>query len=229
MKYRFLFLDLDDTILDFRATERKSITRLYQAVGIAPTEELVHRYHVINLEHWKMLERGELTRDQLGTRRFDVLFQELGVSVSTQECERLYRQFLSEGDDVLPGAADALVRLSQKYRLFAATNSTVQVQLGRLERTGLRSCFEKLFISENVGINKPNAEFFSRSFAQIPDFDPCKAIMVGDSLSSDIQGGINAGIATCWINPRHLPTRDGIYPDYEIENLTQLETLLESL
>lgn len=229
MKYEYLFLDLDDTILDFRATERKSITRLYETVGIQPTEELVHRYHVINLEHWKMLERGELTRDQLGKRRFDVLFQELGVAVSTPECERMYRQFLSEGDDVLPGAADALIRLSQKYRVFAATNSTVQVQVGRLKRTGLRPCFEQLFISEDIGVNKPNAEFFSRSFARIPGFDPEKALMVGDSLSSDIQGGKNAGIATCWINPRHLNPRDDICPDYEIEALPQLEPLLESL
>lgn len=229
MKFEYLFLDLDDTILDFAATERKSITRLFQAVGVEPTEELIQRYHVINLEHWRMLERGELTREQLGTRRFDVLFQELGVSVSTAHCEELYRQFLSEGDDVLPGAAEALVSLSKKYRLFAATNSTVQVQAGRLARTGLGVCFEKLFISEAVGINKPHADFFLRSFAQIPDFDPGKAIMVGDSLTSDIQGGINAGIVTCWINPKHRPAREDIRPDYEIEALHQLEALLEAL
>lgn len=228
MRYEFLLLDLDDTILDFGATERKSITRLLEGVGVTPTEDIIHRYHVINLEHWKMLERGELTRDQLGTRRFDALFGELGVAVSTPECEELYRRYLSEGDDVLPGAAEALASLSKKYRLFAATNSTVQVQAGRLEKTGLGIYFEKLFISEELGVNKPSAEFFSRAFAQIPDFAPDRAIMVGDSLSSDMQGGKNAGIATCWINPRHA---DGsrVAPDYEIENLTQLEDLLETL
>ncbi|MBQ8579817.1 MAG: YjjG family noncanonical pyrimidine nucleotidase [Oscillospiraceae bacterium] len=224
----FLFLDLDDTVLDFAATERKSITRLLETVGVTPTEEIIHRYHVINLEHWKRLERGEITRQQI-SNRFDVLFQELGVPVSTPQCEKLYRQFLSEGSDVLPGAAEALARLSKKYRLFAATNSTAVVQLGRLQRTGLGVYFEKLFISEEVGVNKPNAEFFHRAFAQIADFDPKKAMMVGDSLSSDIQGGINAGIATCWVNPRHAPTRNGIVPDYEIEALPQLEALLENL
>lgn len=224
----FVFLDLDDTILDFAATERKSIARLFQAVGVEPTEERIHRYHVINLEHWKMLERGELTRDQLGKRRFDVLFQELGVNVSTPECEILYRQFLSEGDDVLPGAAQALEALSKKYRLFAATNSTVQVQAGRLAKTGLGKYFEQLFISEDMGANKPDPRFFEAAFARIPGFSREKAVMVGDSLSSDIQGGKNAGIATVWINPRHA---DGsrVGPDHEIENLTQLEALLENM
>lgn len=224
----FLFLDLDDTVLDFAATEHKSITRLLETVGITPTDEIIHRYHVINLEHWQRLERGEITRQQI-SNRFDVLFQELGVPVSTPQCEKLYRQFLSEGNDVLPGAAEALKQLSRKYRLFAATNSTAFVQHGRLERTGLGVYFEKLFISEEIGVNKPNAEFFRRAFAQIPDFDPKKAMMVGDSLTSDILGGKNAGIATCWVNPRHAPTRNGIVPDYEIEALPQLEALLEHL
>lgn len=225
----FLFVDLDDTVLDFGATERKSIIRLLQTVGVHPTEEIVHRYHVINLEHWKMLERGELTRNQLGKRRFDVLFQELGVAVSTSECERLYRQFLSEGDDVLPGAAEALAALSKKYRLFAATNSSVQVQAGRLERTGLGHHFEKIFISEEIGVNKPAKDFFDRCFARIPGFDPAKAMMVGDSLTSDILGGIRAGIATCWVNPSHAPGRPDIRPDHEIEALYQLEALLDTL
>lgn len=225
----FVFLDLDDTVLDFGATERKSITRLFQTVGVEPMEEHIHRYHVINLEHWKMLERGELTRDQLGKRRFDVLFQELGVNVSTPECEILYRQFLSEGDDVLPGAAQALEALSKKYRLFAATNSTVQVQAGRLAKTGLGKYFEQLFISEDMGANKPDFRFFERAFSRIADFAPQKAIMVGDSLTSDIQGGINAGIRTCWINPHHRAAGTKLRPDYEIESITQLEKLLEKL
>lgn len=224
---KFLFLDLDDTILDFAATERKAITRLLKDAGVTPTEEIICRYHVINLEHWKMLERGELTRDELGKRRFDVLFGELGVAVTTPECEVLYRQYLSEGDDVLPGAVEALASLSKKYRLFAATNSTVQVQIGRLERTGLGVYFEKLFISEQIGANKPSGEFFRRAFAGIPDFDPAQAMMVGDSLTSDIQGGINAGIRTCWVNTFGKSNHTNIHPDDEIPSLAQLEALLE--
>ena len=227
MKFEFLFLDLDDTIFDFAATERKAISRLLQDVGVIPTEEIIHRYHVINLAHWKMLERGELTRDELGTRRFDALFGELGVAVSTQECERSYRKYLSEGDDLLPGAAVALAQLHKKYRLFAATNSTAPVQMGRLTKTGLGQYFEKLFISEEIGASKPSLAFFQRAFDQIPDFDRERALMVGDSLTSDIQGGINAGIATCWINGKHRTIREDIRPDYEIASLAKLPQLLE--
>ena len=225
----FVFLDLDDTILDFAATERKSTIKLLTQIGVTPTEEIIHRYHVINMELWKMLEHGKITRAQLGIRRFELLFSELGAKTAPKLCDQLYRQYLSEGDDVLPGVANALVRLSKKYRLFAASNSSVSVQAGRLDHTGLRTYFEQLFISEEVGINKPNAAFFTRSFSRIPGFDPRRAIMVGDSLTSDIQGGINAGIRTCWVNPSGKPNATEIRPDYEIEALPQLEALLERL
>ncbi len=224
----FLFLDIDDTILDFGATERKSISRLLESLGVTPTDEIIHRYHVINLEHWKRLERGEITRDQINNR-FDVLFSELGMTVSTAQCEKLYRQFLSEGTDAIPGAMEAVDILRQKYELFAASNGTASVQAGRLEKTGLGAKFRQVFVSEEIGANKPDPEFFRRAFAQIPDFDPEKAIMVGDSLTSDILGGINAGIRTVWINPCHRPARADIRPDFEIENLSQLPQLLEKL
>lgn len=225
----FLFLDLDDTILDFAATERKSMIRLLKMIGIEPTEEVLHRYHVINRIHWEMLEKGQLTREEVGTRRFEVLFSELGVQADPRACETSYRQFLSEGDDVLPGAREALQQLQKHYRLFAATNSTLYVQTGRLARTGLRSCFEDVFVSEEVGANKPSEAFFSRSFAKIEGFDKSKAMMVGDSLTSDILGGNNAGILTCWINPKHRPRREGIRVDHEIESICHLPALLEAL
>ena len=224
----FLLLDLDDTVLDFRATEHQSITRLLRTVGVEPTEEIIQRYRSINWAHWRALERGEITRDQI-SNRFDVLFDELGMGVSTRECEVLYRQFLSEGSDVLPGAAEALATLSGKYRIFAATNSTVAVQTGRLGRTGLRKYFEQLFISEELGAYKPDPEFFSRAFARIEGFDPARALMVGDSLTSDIRGGSNAGIATCWINPSARPHPEHICPDYTIPSLADLPLLLGKL
>ncbi len=223
-----IFLDLDDTILDFGTTERKSISRLLTHLGIIPTEEIVRRYSAINLEHWKRLERGEITRAQI-SNRFDVLFGELGVSVSTLRCEELYRQYLSEGTDALPGALETVAQLHKKYRLFLASNGTASVQAGRLERTGLGAYFEKCFISEELGANKPAKAFFERAFAQISDFDPDKAVMVGDSLTSDILGGIHAGMRTCWINPNHRKGRDDIRPDYEIEGIHQLEDLLAQL
>ncbi|MBE6975183.1 MAG: noncanonical pyrimidine nucleotidase, YjjG family [Ruminococcaceae bacterium] len=224
----FLFLDLDDTILDFEATERKSIARLFRDLGIEPTEELIRRYHVINLEHWKRLERGEITRAQI-SNRFDVLFGELGRKVSTEDCEKRYRQYLSEGTDYMPGAREAVERLSKKYRLFIASNGTASVQAGRMDRTGLGAFFEQVFVSEELGANKPSLLFFEKAFSRIRGFDPARAMMVGDSLTSDILGGINAGIRTCWVNARGRAPRPDIQPDFEIEGIQRLEALLEQL
>ena len=113
-------------------------------------------------------------------------------------------------------------------RLFLASNGTASVQHSRLTDSGLYPYFEQVFISQKLGYNKPSREYFDACYAMIPDFAPEKALMVGDSLSSDILGGINGGMRTCWVNPAHKKAGD-IVPDYEIQNITQLEALLESL
>jgi 2-haloacid dehalogenase len=170
-----------------------------------------------------------LTREQVLVGRFRVLFEELGVAVDPAACTAAYSENLAIGHYFMPGAEEAVERLSKKYRLFLASNGTASVQHGRMTSANLYRFFEKVYVSQDIGFNKPSIEYFERCFAQIPDFDPKKAMMVGDSLTSDIRGGINAGIATCWVNPNHLPGREDIQPDYEIEALPQLEALLETL
>ena len=225
----FLFLDLDDTILDFHKAERLAISKTFADFGVDPTDEVLHRYHLINKSCWERLERGEWTREQVLTRRFELLFAEYGVRVDPVACARAYEKNLSIGHYFLPGAEEAVDRLSQKYRLFLASNGTASVQKGRMTSANLYRFFEKVFVSQEIGANKPAIEYFERCFAQIPGFDKSKAIIVGDSLTSDILGGQNAGIATCWVNPHHKERRSDIRVDYEIEALSQLEALLESL
>ena len=225
----FLFLDLDDTILDFHKAERIALAKTIRDFGVEPTEQVLHRYHLINKAHWEMLERGELTREQVLVGRFAVLFEELGVAVDPAACTEAYTKNLSIGHYFLPGAEEAVASLSKKYRLFLASNGTASVQHGRMTSANLYRFFEKAFVSQDIGYNKPSLEYFTRCFAQIPDFDPKKAMIVGDSLTSDIRGGINAGIKTCWVNPDHAPGKEGITPDYEIEALPQLEALLETI
>ncbi len=224
----FLFLDLDDTILDFHKAERIAIAKTIRQFGVEPIETVLARYHVINRWHWEQLEKGLLTRDQVLEGRFGVLFAELGVEADQALCARTYEKNLSIGHYFLPGAEEAVERLSKKYRLFLASNGTASVQKGRMTSANLYRFFEKVFVSQEIGYNKPSKAYFDGCFAQIPDFDPARAMIVGDSLSSDIQGGKNAGIATCWVNPGHGPAGDAC-PDYEIEALHQLEKLLESL
>ena len=227
MKFEFLLIDLDDTILDFHKAEYIALGKTLESFGLAPSEQVRARYSLINKAHWERLERKELTREQVLVGRFGVLFSEYGITVDPRECARRYEQNLSVGHYFLPGAREALESLSRKYKLYMVSNGTARVQIGRLESADISHFFREIFISQQVGVNKPDKEFFTRCFAKIPDFDPEKAIIVGDSLTSDIQGGINAGIATCWVNPGHKPQT--IPADYEIESLAQLEELLESL
>ena len=227
--FEILFIDLDDTILDFKAQEDAAIVKTLTAAGIEPTEEICARYSQINKEHWARMEKGEIDRQQVLFGRFQVLFAELGIDGDWETAALAYMENLSEGHYFLPGAEKALASLSKKYRLFITSNGTAKVQNKRLDSAGIRKYFEEIFISQDIGINKPDKGFFDYCFAHVPSFDPTKAMIVGDSPSSDITGGQNAGIATCWINPKHREYTRPNKPDYEIESLTQLEALLESL
>ena len=225
----FLFLDLDDTILDFRKAERLAISKTLSAFGLNPEERVLSRYSMINKAHWERLERKELTREEVLVGRFRELFREFGLDVDAQQCARAYEANLSEGHYFLPGAQEAVVSLSKKYKLYLASNGTSRVQAGRLASANISGYFQEIFVSQELGANKPDIAYFRRCFERIPGFDPKKAMMVGDSLSSDILGGKQAGMYTCWVNSDKKPCREDLCPDYEIEGLFQLEELLASI
>ena len=227
--YEFLFLDLDDTILDFQKAEHIALSKTLESFGLTPTEEVLKRYNQINRAHWEALERKEMTRAQVLLGRFQMLFREFQLNVDPEKVARIYERNLGIGHWFLPGAEEAVERLSKKYKLYLASNGTASVQKGRMTSANLYRFFEKVFVSQEIGANKPSIEYFERCFAQISGFDKAKAIIVGDSLTSDILGGQNAGITTCWVNPGHKPVREDIRVDYEIEALSQLENLLDSL
>lgn len=223
----FLFLDLDDTILDFQKAERLALAKTLESFGLPPTDTVLARYHEINREHWERLERKELARQQVLVGRFAALFAEMGLSAQAEQVARAYEENLSQGHYFLPGAEEALKSLSKKYKLYLASNGTARVQAGRLKSAGIIPYFQEIFVSEEMGYNKPDPAYFDACFARIPGFRKDRAMMVGDSLTSDILGGIQAGIATCWVNPHHKT--GSIRPDYEIESIVQLEALLKNL
>lgn len=225
----FLFIDLDDTILDFHKAEHIALGKTLQTFGLEPSQPVLNRYSQINKEHWERLERKELTREQVLVGRFEVLFREYGMSVNPTECARTYEGNLSVGHYFLPGAREALEGLSKKYKLYLASNGTSHVQAGRIASANIRRYFQDVFVSQDMGANKPDPVYFQRCFDRIPNFDLQKAMIVGDSLSSDILGGKQAGIRTCWVNPEGKPCREDIRPDYEIQGLYQLEQLLQTL
>ena len=182
----FLLLDLDDTILDFHKAERIALSKTIQDFGVEPTEEALALYHKINKWHWEQLELGVMTREEVLTGRFAVFFRELGKEVDPTACARSYERNLSIGHYFLPGAEETVQALSKKYRLFLVSNGTATVQHSRLTSAGLYPYFEQVFVSQEIGFNKPDKAYFDRCFERIPGFDPEKALMVGDSLTSDI-------------------------------------------
>lgn len=227
--YKFLFLDLDETILDFHKAESVAVSKVFASHGVAPTEETIALYSRVNIQYWERLERKEITRDEVKVGRFAETFRRLGKDVDPEECAREYESLLAIGHYFLPGAEEAVHSLAKKYRLFLASNGTASVQDGRMTSAGLYPYFEQCFISEEIGANKPSPEYFRAAFARIPGFEPKYALIVGDSLTSDIRGGNNAGIDTCWVNPKGAPRRPDIHVDYEITALSELEGLLDSL
>ena len=224
-----IFFDLDNTLLDFDRGEAHALSRAFRQFGIDPTPAVLARYHDINLRQWELLEEGKLTKDQVLTRRFDLLFAELGVSCDSQAVCDLYESFLAEEHDFIPGALELLEALSPRYSLHLATNGASTVQRRRLADAGILPYFQNIFISEEVGFHKPSPAFFHACFAAIPGFDPASALMVGDSLTSDIRGGRDAGLRTCWFDPKGRPARLDIVPDHRITALDQLPALLERL
>ena len=229
MTIPIVLFDLDDTILDFHKAEKLAIAKTLKELGLEPTEKVISLYSEINARQWKRLETGEINREQVLVGRFEILFSQLGLEYSSRQAKAMYENFLSQGHFFMPGAEKMLEELQGKYRLFICSNGTAVVQAGRLKSAGISPYFEEIFISEEIGYNKPSREFFERCFKRIKDFDRDSCIIIGDSLSSDILGGIKAGIKTCWYNPQGKKNESGLEIDFELGELEQVPKLLESI
>lgn len=225
----YIFIDLDETLLDFHRAEKEAVAAALLHFGIEPTEAALARYKELNIAQWKLLEQQKLTLPEVKRRRFELLFGELGCDASPTAAAEFYEQRLAEGAYPLPGAEDALKALCGGYRLFLASNGTKCVQERRLSKTGFGKYFEKAFVSEEIGFFKPDLRYFEACFAQIDGFDKSNAVMVGDSLSSDIAGGKNAGIKTVWLNRFGAENKSRIVTDYEIEDISTLPELIKNI
>jgi len=224
-----VFLDLDDTILDFHKAESVALRKALTELGLPATDEVVARYSAINDWHWKQMELGKMNRHQVLTGRFAVLFEEFGVVCDSELAKATYEKYLSQGHFFLPGAVELLEALAPRYDLYLASNGTTVVQKGRIASAGIAHYFKSIFLSQEIGFNKPSRAYFDACIAAIPSFRQEDAIIIGDSLTSDIRGGNNAGIRTCWFNPHGKGRIDGIHVDYEVSTLEEIPPLLDSL
>ncbi len=225
---RTVLLDADDTLFDFKLSEKTALSKTLRRFGMEPTDETVALYSAINERYWKKLERGEVLRSELKDLRFKDFFKELGIDRDPTKVSDCYAELLAQGHFFLDGAEQLLEELFPKYDLYIVSNGHAKTQHARIASAGIESYFKGIFISQEIGADKPTKAFFDACFAKIPDFKREEAVIVGDSLTSDILGGIHAGIKTVWFRhrPSHIPMED-ITPDHEIHHLSELIPWLE--
>ena len=226
---RNVLFDLDDTLFDFHKAEKIALTKTLVHFGIDPTEETLALYSAINAAHWKRLELGEISREEVKVGRYRELFKTIGVECDPVKATAYYESMLAIGHYFMPGAPELLEELYGKYRLYIVSNGTAKVQEGRIGSSGIKKYMDGIFISQLLGANKPDKQFFDICFAEIPDFSLSETVIIGDSLSSDIKGGINAGITTVWFNPKGIENDNDIKPDYTIKELSEVPGLLSQI
>lgn len=230
MKYKFLFFDLDHTLLDFDAAEDIALTQLLEEEGVEDIQAYKDYYVPMNKLLWKDLEQKKITKSELINTRFAKLFAHFGIEKDGSYLAERYQFFLSKQGQTYLGVEDLLKTLiHQGYELYAATNGITFIQTGRLEQSGISPFFKEIFISEQLHTQKPDAEFYEKIGARIPNFDKNQTLMIGDSLSADIQGGQNAGIDTVWYNPQHLENGTQLHPTYEVHSYKDLLNCLGKL
>ena len=224
-----IFLDLDDTIFDFKACERQALSAALSAFDLAFVEDDLSDYSRINDSMWKLLEKGEITREELKTRRFEIFLSRFATPPSAKTFAEEYMRNLADTNALIDGARELLQTLSAKYRLYAVTNGYEVTQKGRLRSAAIEGYFTGIFISQIVGAVKPKREFFDYCVARIPDFALRDTVLVGDSMTSDIAGGKAYGLYSIRFNPYREPCVGTLLPDAEISALAELPALIARL
>jgi 2-haloacid dehalogenase len=222
MSYKILLFDLDDTLLDFGANEADSLNKLFQQHGYTLTDELFQLYNSVNKQLWADYEEGKIALHELLNTRFSRTMLKLGEVVDGAEWENQYRELLGNGCQLIEGALELCQSLSASHRLFIITNGVTQTQIKRLKQSGLYDFFEDIFYSQSVGFQKPSKEFFDYVMSHIKDFKIEEALVIGDSLNTDIKGGIQAGIDTCWVNWNSKPCPADMQITYTVSSLAEL-------
>lgn len=222
MKYEVILFDADDTLFDYARAESQALHNAFHYFGM-PTgaDDYSASYKEINRALWRDLELGLITSQKLRVERFQRLFSAHKLILNAHEFSAAYLRFLGEGTFLMQGAAELCGELAH-CRLAIITNGIKDVQTSRIQGSLLCNTFEQIIISEEAGCQKPERGIFDYAFTKLGITDKSQVLIVGDSLSSDIQGGVNYGIDTCWFNPLGKPNESGIQPKYEISNLSEL-------
>lgn len=227
MEHQLIF-DLDNTLLDFSATEARGLTQVFKDYNIPDTPAVRSLYGKINTRLWAQLERGEITRSDIMATRFKTLLDDIHQNdADAPAIEHEYRQCLNHGYERVTGAKTLLSELKAAgFTIIAGTNGNSATQRARLQQSHLAPFFTGTYISEEIGYDKPAPQFFDAIFAGEPELRKRNTIMIGDGINSDIRGGVNYGLQTIWVNLHHQVNRSNLHPTYEVTSLAELGKLL---
>ena len=228
MKYEFLLFDADHTLFDFNKSEYLALKSALEELGCPCDDTVIERYSEINVKYWKMLERGEIDKVSLKLARFVEFGREYGFEDKAEALSDLYMENLAHESHLFDGALEMIEELSKNHRLFIITNGVKSTQDGRFGVSPITKYFEKIFISEVLGAEKPSKEFFDAVKCGIDGFDASRAIVIGDSLSSDIKGAINAGLDCIWFNPSGKEAPENWNITFDARSFDEIMNILEN-
>lgn len=222
MKYQTLLFDADNTLWDFDLSEKFALFRVLAEENIEYAPEMLETWHAVNKLCWHQLEQGLLSAEDLRWVRWERFFEQLQKAGNYKQLGARYSMHLGTTDFMIPGAKLLLDKISVQRSLIMVTNGLQEVQRKRLQNTNIEHYFDAIVISDEIGVSKPQAAFFDHVFSLIANPVKSKILMIGDSLGSDILGGNNYGLDTCWYNPKKKEANSGVVPKYEIKELEDL-------
>lgn len=221
-----VLIDIDDTIFDFKKSASAAIHKAAAEYGVEITKEILEKYFEINIVLWQDYENGKIPKAYIFENRFNMLFKDFKINIIGTDFEDKFQKYFKTECKFIDGAKDFLKYLSSKYDIYAASNSTYESQIHRLKSAGVLDYFKDVFISDVAGAQKPTKEFFDYCFKNIPNVNKEETIIIGDSLSSDIQGANNAGIKCCWFNKNGNHCITDLKYDFEIDKLSKIKDIL---
>lgn len=221
--------DIDGTILNFEESEKNAIQRCFESFSLGEcTDEMLKKYSLINRKYWKLLEKGELTKPEILEGRFVEFFESEGLRTDVAAAfNKEYQLRLADTICYNDHADELLEYYRGKIKQYAVTNGTKVAQERKLSKSGLDKVFDDIFISDEIGAEKPSHQFFEKVWDTIGEYDCSEIMIVGDSLTSDMQGGHNEGILCCWYNPKQVKGNPELKIEYEITNLNQIRDILK--
>ena len=225
--FKVILWDLDNTILDFFLAEKNSLKAAFKRLGLGEfSDDAVALYSSINIRHWEMLERGEIEKSEVFRLRFEAFLKEIGKSADPLELNELYERGICNTIEFIENSFEIISSLKGKYKQYCITNGRKDVQKDRLELSGLNKVFDGVFISDEIGYEKPSEKFFDYVLKHISPCSKEEILVIGDSLTSDMKGANNADLKCCWYNPEGKPKPEDIRIDYEIKKLEEITKIL---